>query len=124
MKLVTNPNDEMAFKRLVQLLPGIGAKGADKLWTAFVEQLGKADRAGKNPLATALQACGEAVPKKAARAWPEFAITISQLEDEEVRTDPDRMIRVVLEAGYEDYLQDTYTNYRNRLEDLEQLANF
>ncbi|HMJ64313.1 MAG TPA: ATP-dependent helicase [Candidatus Binatia bacterium] len=124
MKLVTNPNDEMAFKRLVQLLPGIGAKGADKLWAAFIEQLGKVDRAGKNPLATALQAGSETVPKKAARAWPEFVITISQLEDEEVRTDPDRMIRVVLEAGYEDYLQETYTNYRSRLDDLEQLANF
>jgi DNA helicase-2/ATP-dependent DNA helicase PcrA len=124
MKLVTNPNDEMAFKRLVQLLPGIGAKGADKLWTAFREQLAKSHHTPKNPLATALQACSVSAPKKAARAWAEFVITISQLEDEEVHNDPDRMIRVILEAGYEDYLQDTYTNYRNRLEDLEQLANF
>jgi DNA helicase-2/ATP-dependent DNA helicase PcrA len=46
------------------------------------------------------------------------------LEDAEVRNDPDRMIRVVLESGYEDYLQETYTNFRNRVEDLEQLANF
>lgn len=34
------------------------------------------------------------------------------------------MIRLVLEAGYEDYLKATYTNFRNRLEDLEQLAAF
>jgi DNA helicase-2/ATP-dependent DNA helicase PcrA len=34
------------------------------------------------------------------------------------------MIRHVLEAGYEDYLQDTFANYRVRLEDLEQLATF
>jgi DNA helicase II / ATP-dependent DNA helicase PcrA len=124
MKLVTNPNDEMAFKRLVQLLPGIGAKGADKLWNSFTQQLAKGERAQKAPLAAALQACATAAPKKAARAWTEFTITISQLEEEEVRNDPDRMIRVVLEAGYEDYLQETYTNYRSRLEDLEQLANF
>ena len=51
-------------------------------------------------------------------------ITISQLEDADVRNDPDRMIRVILEAGYEEYLQETYTNYRSRMEDLEQLANF
>ena len=35
LKLVANPRDELSFKRLAQLLPGIGGKGADKLWRAF-----------------------------------------------------------------------------------------
>ena len=35
LKLVLNPKDELSFKRLVQLLPGIGGKGAEKLWKAF-----------------------------------------------------------------------------------------
>ncbi|MCI0748181.1 MAG: ATP-dependent helicase [Verrucomicrobia subdivision 3 bacterium] len=126
LKLVTNAADEMAFKRLAQLLPGIGAKSADKLWKIFTTKVAGPAAAGSasTPLAAALQACADQVPKKAARAWTNFAITISQLEPEEVRTDPDRMIRVVLEAGYEDYLKENYTNYRSRLEDLEQLANF
>jgi len=34
------------------------------------------------------------------------------------------MIQHVIEAGYEDYLQENYANYRIRLEDLEQLATF
>ena len=34
------------------------------------------------------------------------------------------MIRLVVEAGYEDYLKETHANYRTRLEDLEQLAIF
>ena len=34
------------------------------------------------------------------------------------------MLRLVLEAGYEDYVKATYTNYRIRLEELEQLAVF
>src|SRR5207302_10015434 len=37
LKLVTNPRDELSFKRIVQLLPGIGGKGADKLWKVFTE---------------------------------------------------------------------------------------
>ena len=74
-------------------------------------------------LATALQRCASAAPKKATRAWADFAITISQLEDADVRNDPDRMIRVILEAGYEEYLQETYTNYRSRMEDLELTAS-
>ena len=31
LKFITNPRDELAFKRIAQLLPGIGGKGADKL---------------------------------------------------------------------------------------------
>src|SRR5206468_2377458 len=76
----------------------------------------------KNPLAEAMQRCLESVPKKAAKAWPQLAITVSQLES--VRDHPDQMIRIVIEAGYDDYLKENYANYRARLEDLEQLANF
>ena len=35
LKFVANPRDEVSFKRLVQLLPGIAVKGADKLWKLF-----------------------------------------------------------------------------------------
>ena len=34
------------------------------------------------------------------------------------------MIRHVVDAGYEEYLQENYANYESRLEDLEQLASF
>ena len=45
LKLVTNPRDELSFKRLAQLLPGIGGKGADKLWKLFYRQVEQAQRA-------------------------------------------------------------------------------
>lgn len=151
LKLVTNPTDELAFKRLALMLPGIGGKGAEKLWRCFSEQLSaishqpaqlspeaiaalwdpEAETRSQLPssisppsLAPALQKCAAAVPKKAATAWAEFAITMSQLEAPPVRGSASAMIRHVIEAGYEDYLQETYANYRNRLEDLEQLASF
>ena len=34
------------------------------------------------------------------------------------------MLRLVIDAGYDDYLKETYANYALRLEDLEQLAVF
>jgi DNA helicase-2/ATP-dependent DNA helicase PcrA len=71
-----------------------------------------------------VQGCAKAAPKKAEKAWVQFAITLSQLEVEPVRAQPWEMIRIVVEAGYEDYLQENFANYRNRLEDLEQLASF
>ena len=75
-------------------------------------------------IAVAIQKSASAVPKKAEKAWTQFAITLSQLEVEPVRAQPWEMIRIIIEAGYEDYLQETFANYRNRLEDLEQLASF
>src|SRR5262249_32102981 len=35
LKLVANPRDEVSFKRLILLLPGIGAKGAEKIWLNY-----------------------------------------------------------------------------------------
>ena len=49
LKLVNNPLDELAFKRLVRLLPGIGGKGADKLWTTFATAIGDVLPALKAP---------------------------------------------------------------------------
>ncbi|HEV2211257.1 MAG TPA: UvrD-helicase domain-containing protein [Verrucomicrobiae bacterium] len=131
LKFVSNPRDELAFKRLVQLLPGIGGKGADKLWKAFSAEESAQPGPSSNPsetragsVASRLQACAAAVPRKAAMGWAEFAVTISQLESPEVNGHAAKMIRLAVEAGYEDYLEENYDNYRSRLEELEQLAVF
>jgi DNA helicase-2/ATP-dependent DNA helicase PcrA len=75
-------------------------------------------------VAHALQKSAGAAPKKAEAGWAGFVATISQLEDDEVRGNAAKMIRLVLEAGYEDHVRVNYTNYRSRLEDIEQLAVF
>jgi len=146
LKFVTNSNDELSFKRLVRLLPGIGGKGAEKLWRQFSErwaakaeppgfqekQAGaKVESPGSNspaarhrPLAAALQACAGSVSTKTAASWAQFTATVAQLESEPVQGNTARMLRLIVEAGYEEYVKANYTNYRARMEDLEQLINF
>jgi DNA helicase II / ATP-dependent DNA helicase PcrA len=135
LKLVANPQDELAFKRLVQLLPGIADRGAERIWQKFATGLGNLPRAtpdaqprmphpGRQSLAAVLQKCSPSVPAKAAIAWAQFTATISQLEDEAVRQSAAKMLRLVIDAGYDDYLKENFANYRTRLEDLEQLAVF
>ncbi len=139
LKLVTNPRDELAFKRIAQLLPGVGGKGADKLWKAFqsrsrgdethttaaTEKLETPHVVSYNyKLATALQACAQFVPKKATLAWAQLTATIAQLEAPGVCTSAAKMIPLVIEAGYDDYLKENFANYRSRLDDLKQLAIF
>jgi DNA helicase-2/ATP-dependent DNA helicase PcrA len=146
LKFVANPRDEVSFKRLVQLLPGVAAKGADKLWRHFSgefaatlkragEAVGSAapeiagtgapaERRIKWPIAAALQDAIAAVPKRALTDWAQFAATISQLEDESVRQNAAKMLRLVLDAGYKEYLQETYDNAERRLNDLQELGEF
>ena len=122
LKFVANPRDEVSFKRLVQLLPGIAAKGAEKLWHNFLHEI-KTPKS-KTPLAVALQDSIAAVPKKAVLGWAQFTATISQLEDETVRKSAAKMLRLVMDAGYDDYLKETYDNYERRLDEIQQLAEF
>jgi DNA helicase-2/ATP-dependent DNA helicase PcrA len=143
LKLVANPQDELAFKRIAQLLPGIGAKGAEKIWKFFhsrsrgnetqisirnrqsaIGNQSEPPHVGSYKIAPVLQACAKSVPAKAASAWKQFVETISQLEDETTRKSAAKMLRLVMDAGYDDYLKENFANYRNRLEDLEQLAVF
>jgi DNA helicase-2/ATP-dependent DNA helicase PcrA len=141
LKLVANPRDELAFKRVALLLPRIGAKGAEKIWKIFSAKMedgrskmenqppsGEGDSI-RNPqsairIGSALQACSKSIPAKAAAAWKQFVETVSQLEDETARKSAAKMLRIVMDAGYDDYLKENFANYRNRLEDLEQLAVF
>lgn len=124
LRLVANPQDELAFKRLVQMMPGVGGKAAEKLWRSFQAHHMALLPGEKLPLATALQQSAKDAPKKAVLDWAQFTATISQLEIEPVREQPANMIRIVLQAGYEDYLKREYANFKQRLEDVEQLATF
>jgi DNA helicase II / ATP-dependent DNA helicase PcrA len=122
LRFILNPRDELAFKRITRLLKGVGAKSADKLWSAFNAALGAAPQPGA--LAATLQKIAAAAPKKTTVAWAQLTATIAQLEAPDMRSHASRMIQLVMEAGYEDYLQEQYTNYRNRQDDIEQLAVF
>jgi DNA helicase-2/ATP-dependent DNA helicase PcrA len=119
LKFVANPRDEISFKRLVQLMPGIAAKGAAKLWAQY-QSLAVAP----GVIAPALQSCAKSAPAKAAVAWAQWVATIAQLEAEAIRKSPAKMLKLVLDAGYEDYLKANFDNYSSRLDDLEQLAAF
>jgi DNA helicase II / ATP-dependent DNA helicase PcrA len=132
LKLATIPRDELSFKRIAQLLPGIGAKGADKLWRAFEKgaatREGSAGRAAsgdiesQTPIALRLQSCTDAVPKKSAVAWAQLVATMAQLEQE--KGNASKMIELVVDAGYDEHLKENYTNYLSRSEDLQGLAAF
>ena len=118
LRWLANPRDEQAFKRIVQMLPGVGGKTAFKLWDQFL-----ASHAPDRLLAECLQRC-ISVPKKAKVPWAQLSATISQLQSEPVAGDAGQMIELIVEAGYSDHVEANYDKVPQRLDDLEQLAVF
>jgi DNA helicase II / ATP-dependent DNA helicase PcrA len=118
MKFVTNPSDEVAFKRMVRLLPGIAARTAEKLW----EQINLAPSESRNTYGAWLEV-GKA-PAKAQRAWEQLRHTLDEIAPEKQPVPPSSMIHSILEAVYDDYLKSKYSNHEQRREDLTALENF
>ncbi len=118
MKFVSNPTDEIAFKRMVRLLPGIAARNAEKLW----EQINLAALENRTTFGAWL-AVGKA-PPKAQRAWKQLCHTLDEIAPEKKPVTPSNMIHSILEAVYDDYLKSKYSNHEQRREDLIALENF
>ena len=118
LKWLANPRDEQAFKRLALMLPGVGGKTAMKLWDQFLTA-----HTDTTPMAETLQRCA-AVPKKAKVPWAQFSATVSQLESEPVVGDAGKMIELIVEAGYDAYVEANYDKAPQRLDDIEQLGVF
>lgn len=109
IKLALNPKDELAFKRIAAMLPGVGDRTAHKLWEKF--QSGSTLDQIKPPA-------------KAAVLWKQWADTQRQINEPEVKGNASKQIQIVIDAVYQDYMRAKYTNWQTRLEDLNQLRAF
>ncbi len=116
LKFTVNPRDEVAFKRMARLLPGIGAISAESLWAKVAAF---PDLAALLPQLPTIP-----VPAKAAKAWKQLAHTLGELAPAGVLQPPGEMIHSVIEAIYDDYAKAEFPNYEARREDLKTLANF
>jgi len=116
MKFSVNPRDEVAFKRMVKLLPGVGAKSAESLWSHVAREL------DGTPAFARLG--GLKVPSKAAKFWQQLVHTLTDLVPEGAALPPSTMIESVLFAVYDDYMKTKFANYEARREDLNTLSGF
>ncbi len=108
LKVAVNGRDELAWKRILRLVPRVGKATAEKVW-GLVE----ADRFGD---------VKAAIPKAAREGWEELAVLLGRLR--QVPDAPAQMVRTVLEDGYEAHLQATYANFTARVDDIRRLADY
>jgi DNA helicase-2/ATP-dependent DNA helicase PcrA len=115
LKVIFNPLDEIAWLRILKLLPGIGNTTAQKIYAVFTAQ--RAVRLSQDNAALA-----RAVPAKAREAWGELAATFKLLLAEGIG--PAEMILQVTRGFYHATLYSVFDNPREREADLAYLAEF
>ena len=120
IRFVANPRDEVAFKRMVKLLPGIGNRSAENLCNAWDKSL--SERGEITSWSERLLAMN--VSAKSKKHWTQLSHTLDEIAPGGQPNPPSEMITSVVEAIYDDYAKVSFTNYELRREDLNQLAAF
>jgi len=138
MKFVVNPRDEVAFKRMARLLPGIGARSAEQLWNEVDRRLSALPLLALEPAVPATAGAPSPagtvhfkellfdlkVPSKALKAWQQLAYTLDEIAPAGKVNPPGAMLESIIEAVYDDYLKEKFPNYDQRREDLNVLGNY
>ncbi len=117
LRLLVNPGDELAFARLMAMLPKIGEKTAVRIW----EKLGR-----RVDLKTedGLRALRELLPAAAALEWKNIEPIGLAYEKDELGDDPGEVIYRFMKEFYDEYAIETFDNYDRRKEDLDALIDF
>ena len=115
LRLIVNPRDELAWKRVLKLIPQIGNATANRIWETIAS-------AGE-PLALIRRPDFNPKPRGIGK-WEGFISLIERLISPGLIDSPGAQIMTILSSGYEEHLKQMFENADMRAEDLRQLANF
>ncbi len=113
LRIIINPRDELAWKRILKMIPSVGNATANKIFEAIAY--------AENPFALVKREDFKYKPRSS-NAWVSFVKLLENLVKDDTRNQPAKQIELILSDGYEQYLQETFENAEARTEDLKQLA--
>lgn len=124
LRLLSNPRDEMAFRRIAATFPRVGEVSAGKMWQGWLAACeARLQSAPEVPLRGYEELMrGVSVPALARPNWQSFLATMEALRPEEgVELTPAEMVRLV-QKELDAWFRSAYDNYDERWEDIEQLS--
>ncbi len=134
LRIIVNPRDELAWKRLLKMIPSVGNVTANKIYEslaysenpfALIKSVPSASADGSTLAVKAPANAGGTDPfarLQNKKPWQDFAKLLELITSDENRNKPAKQIELILTSGYEQYLQETFENADARAEDLRQLA--
>lgn len=117
LKVLEGPGDELAFGRLLQLLPGVGGKTAEKMWRKIGGQFNAQDAGDREKLMGVL-------PKAACAKWNAVNDIMASYQDDNLAQDPGELIHRFLRGFYDQYAVNSFENATRRLDDIQELILF
>ncbi len=117
LKVLDNPFDEIAWRRLWTMLPRIGNVTAARLWEKASQAANPYDAVMKPEVCKALPAAAQPAFK---RFQQDLALLRTVREDQ----DPSGLVAAILDTAYPEYLRAKYEGSSGRIEDIQQLSLF
>lgn len=117
VRLAGNSADELAFRRLLGLLPRVGEKTASKIWYKLEQRMDL-----WNPVLR--QVLMDALPKATKEYWRPVHEMFDSMDKEDALAKPHMIMKRFVDAFYDNYAIETFENYARRLEDVEALITF
>lgn len=117
LRIFNNPEDRISWSRVLNMQVGIGPAGVEKILTEI----------RKNEDLENLGSIGSVLSAKAQIGWSDFLqiySVIKKIVESEEKYSVGDLIRALVESKYQEYLENEYPDYRERIQDLEQLALF
>jgi len=115
LRLAENPDDRLAFDRVLDMLRGAGPSTIGKLWLKIGEHLDTSSAAGRNKLYKELT-------PKLREQWEPLHHLLQAYHEEQPRMTAEDFMSRFLNVFYRDYLHRTYERPEEREEDLVELA--
>jgi DNA helicase-2/ATP-dependent DNA helicase PcrA len=113
LRVIVNPQDETAWIRALSLQPGVGAVTASLI---------ASQAKNSNEISIVLNdEFASSVASRAQEGWVTLSRTLKIMLQ---HPDPSMMIRAVIEGPYRDYAEREFPDWRDRLQDMEQLSSF
>jgi DNA helicase-2/ATP-dependent DNA helicase PcrA len=130
LRVIVNPRDELAWKRILKIIPGVGRAIANRIYEGISARLTaetprqRENESEPSAAVTGLIKLPEVVQGRilSSQPWQDFVKLVDMLVAEENRDRPAKQIELILTNGYEQYLQETYENAESRAEDIRGLA--
>ncbi|MDO5465276.1 MAG: ATP-dependent helicase [Akkermansia sp.] len=124
LRLLSNPRDEVAFRRIVGTFPRVGDATAAKLWQGWLSaaEAWFAAHPGEQTITAPHSEVMKKVkaPAAAGLHWGGFLTSMDSLHPADRQLTPTELVKLV-QNFMNAYMRSAYDNYEERMEDIDQL---
>jgi DNA helicase II / ATP-dependent DNA helicase PcrA len=137
LRVIVNPRDELAWKRILKMIPGIGTATANRIFeqirtqsepSVVTDGLPQADADASTSLISPTNLfkpiTDNTARLRSSTPFRDFLVLLELLSAQENRNNPSKQIALILEHGYERYLQENHENAETRAEDIRGLSMY